>query len=173
MKRCCMGLLVALALLTSAAEVQAQFRRPFFAGRVYRPYWPGWGRGYPYPVPYPYFLPYAMDPNPGYGVVPAGAQQPQAETPPTDNRARIAIRLPTYAADVWVDDQKMTDRLADERLYVSPTLEPGHTYAYTIKARFVRRGENVTEERVVHVRANETTTVDFAAATTPTTVSAR
>ena len=43
----------------------------------------------------------------------------------------------------------------------SPPLEPGHDYAYTVKARWVERGQMVTQERPAVVGANRTTVVDF------------
>jgi uncharacterized protein (TIGR03000 family) len=162
MNRCKVGLLVGVVLLWSATEVQAQWRRPF------RPWWP---RPIFYPPPYPLFFPYQGNANPyNPGMQQAGYGQPATDTPPTDNRARIAIRLPSTVGDVWVDDYKMADKIDNERLFVSPPLEAGHTYTYTIKVRFVRRFENVVEERVVHVRPNETTTVDF---DTPAKVTSR
>jgi uncharacterized protein (TIGR03000 family) len=146
------GSLVAAILLLSTGEVQAQWRR--------------WRRPYPYPYRYPMFMPYPFMPYPVNTNPPSPPpQQTNSDAPPTDNRAHISIELPTYVTDVWVDDEKMESKIALERLFVTPTLEPGHTYTYTIKVRFVRRGENVTEQRVVHVRANEVTRVSFAAAT--------
>jgi uncharacterized protein (TIGR03000 family) len=188
MNRCGVCLLLALLTLASAAEARAQSiaKRlagavgPAAAGQLFRPFrpWRPWPRPYPFPYPYPvpypypYFVPYPADINPYTpGVQSPGGEQAKTDAPPTDNRARIVIRLPSTVADVWVDDQKMSDRIDSERLYVSPPLEPGHTYAYTVKVRFVRRFENVTEERVVHVRPNETSIVDFAAA--PARVSTR
>jgi uncharacterized protein (TIGR03000 family) len=78
-----------------------------------------------------------------------------------DNRAMIRVILPSTAADVWVDGVKMSDRLDNERLFVSPPLEPGHKYQYTIKARWPHRLDNVTQERTVTVTANHPAVVDF------------
>jgi uncharacterized protein (TIGR03000 family) len=78
-----------------------------------------------------------------------------------DNRAMIRVILPSSAADVWVDGVKMSDSLNNERLFVSPPLEPGHKYQYTIKARWPHRLDNVTQERTVTVTANRPAVVDF------------
>jgi len=93
------------------------------------------------------------------------SQSPQS-TPqaaqPSPNQAFVNINLPTTAALVWIDGQKLESGLSATRLYTTPNLEPGQDYAYTVKAQWVRRGENVSQEKSVRVEAGKTSVVDFA-----------
>lgn len=141
------------------------------------PYLPPWmypyggGGGSPYANPYsatnPYGPPSSSNPYapPGQGgnVYTPGKSPASApsESASRDNRATIHVHLPSSVANVWVDDHKMQDKLDTERVFVSPPLEPGNTYRYTVKAHWVRRGENVIESRQVAVRPNQQATVDF------------
>jgi uncharacterized protein (TIGR03000 family) len=171
--------LVGLVLLSCAADASAQFRRRY-PWPVYPYFYPPYAMLPPDPNNIPYTNPYAPAPSqmPGYEggsspYVPAAsnryAPRPNPYAPsydgtmpaPKDNRAVIQIRLPSSAADVWVDDQKMKDKLAASRVFVSPPLEPGHDYVYTIKAHWVHLDDNVTQERAVVVNANKISTVDF------------
>jgi len=62
-------------------------------------------------------------------------------------------------------DGYVTTSTGDTRVLVSPSLEAGQVYHYNVKAETVRDGQTVTLNRVVTVRAGETSTVnlDFAA----------
>jgi uncharacterized protein (TIGR03000 family) len=81
--------------------------------------------------------------------------------PPGENKAVIKILLPSTENDIWVDGDKMPTRITDSRVFISPSLTPGHEYRYTIRASWVDRGMIVAQERPVIVRANQTSTVDF------------
>jgi uncharacterized protein (TIGR03000 family) len=136
------------------------------------------GRPYPwpYPYPYPYPVPYPVPSDPGYTVVnnyytpsddpsqsATGEQSTTVLPPPKSNQGVVAIKLPTTAAVVWIDGHKIDSGLSATRVYTTPDLEPGHDYGYTVKAQWVRRGSNVTQERQVSVAAGKTTVVDFTA----------
>ena len=58
-------------------------------------------------------------------------------------------------------DGHVTTSVAAERTFVSPALEAGKDYQYTLTAEIVRDGKNVTETKTIVVRAGETTTVNF------------
>jgi uncharacterized protein (TIGR03000 family) len=193
MNRFLVALLVGLAFLSAVTDAHAQLRQfgrpspavspytpnpyldttaqtdPNTSGRIPRP-WPPypWPPYPPYPYVYPpyYYLP--IDPNPQSSYTPLPPMSSSAPTDtmpaPKQNRAVIEVTLPSYAAEVWVDDKKMADKLDTKRVFVSPPLEPGHDYVYTIKARWVQRGENVVQERPVVVSANKVSTVDFSKA---------
>jgi uncharacterized protein (TIGR03000 family) len=183
MNRLVAALLVSLALFL-ATDARAQVSPYGQPGTVVNPYTPNPYSGsswqlrppYPYPpYPYPYYVPpayyyFPIDPNPQYDwytrlplpPIPGTANTDTITMPdPKENRAVINVLLPSFAADVWVDDQKMSDKLDNKRVYISPPLEPGHDYVYTVKARWVQRGQNVTHERPVIISANKTSTVDF------------
>lgn len=125
-------------------------------------------RPYPYPVPYP--MPYPVPSGPGYTTVNNYyPRSPEADghpitsvlPPPKPNTAVVAINLPTTAAVVWIDGHKLESGLAVTRVYTTPDLEPGHTYQYMVKAQWVQRGDNVSQERTVSVEPGKTTVVDF------------
>ena len=122
---------------------------------------------YPYPVPYP--VPYYPDnvyvnnfyqPPPDYGW-PAQTPSTAVLPAPTDNTAVVAVVLPTTAAVVWFDGERKESGLNSTRVFTTPPLDPGHKYHYTVKAEWVRLGENVSQSRVVTVSAGKTTVVDF------------
>jgi uncharacterized protein (TIGR03000 family) len=125
----------------------------------------------PYPPPYPYPVPYPIPIDPSYTVVnnyytPSGDQQAAEQTTtvlpqPRSNQGVVAIKLPTTAAVVWIDGAKIDSGLSATRIYTTPDLEPGHNYSYTVKAEWVQRGDNVSQERNVTVAAGKTTVVDF------------
>jgi uncharacterized protein (TIGR03000 family) len=129
-------------------------------------------RPYPPPYPYPYPVPYPVPMGPGYTVVnnyytpsedasQAAEQTTAVLPPPKSNQGVVAIKLPTTAAVVWIDGNEIDSGLSATRVYTTPDLEPGHDYSYTVKAQWVRLGDNVTQERHVSVAAGKTTVVDF------------
>jgi uncharacterized protein (TIGR03000 family) len=128
----------------------------------------------PYPVPYPVPMSpsnvvvnnyYAPSPGAGMGMQSGmQAQYPQTTAvlpQPSSNYGVVAINLPTTAAVVWVDGQKLESGLSATRVYTTGILETGHDYQYTIKAQWVVRGDNVSEERAVQVAAGKVSVVDF------------
>ena len=148
-------------------------------------YWTIHHHGMPYPYPYvpqpypvPYPMPYPVPTGSGYTTVnnyytpessvgqQAYGQMTSVLPPPQPNNAVVAINLPTTAAVVWIDGQKLESGLNATRVYTTPELEPGHKYQYVVKAEWVQRGQNVSEERSVSVEPGKTTVVDFTMAKT-------
>lgn len=137
------------------------------------PPYPPYPRPWPYPWPYPYPVPYPVPVYPDNTYVhnfyqpPAGtglsASSPTTAIlpPPQDNRAVVCVVLPTTAAVVWFDGEKKESGLSSTRVFTTPELGPGHKYHYTVKAQWVQRGENVSQERIVTVAPGKTTVVDF------------
>jgi uncharacterized protein (TIGR03000 family) len=82
-------------------------------------------------------------------------------TPAPENVARLRVLLPADAA-LWIDGAPTTLTGA-ERLFVSPPLSAGVSYAYELRARWSEGGRVVERERRVPVRAGDLTTVDFTA----------
>ena len=75
-------------------------------------------------------------------------------------RAAIDVVLPDPDAAVWFDGKLTTSR-GTTRSFQSPSLEPGKSYWYTIKATWTQGGQPVTAERAVEVRAGADLVVDF------------
>jgi uncharacterized protein (TIGR03000 family) len=99
-----------------------------------------------------------------YQMAPPGTTPEKLKKPPTEKEkiglaapasATILVNLPADAK--LLIDNEATTSTGDSRLFVSPTLNPGREYHYTLKAEAVRDGKPVTVERVIAVRAGETT----------------
>ena len=75
------------------------------------------------------------------------------------NAARIVVHLPADAT-LTIDGQPTQSR-SDTRVFVSPPLEPGRTFTYTLRAEMNRDGRTVTDRKTVEVRAGQTTEVTF------------
>jgi uncharacterized protein (TIGR03000 family) len=73
--------------------------------------------------------------------------------------ATIVVRLPAEAK-LTVDGSatQSTDRV---RTFVSPPLQPGTDYHYTLRAEVTRDGKTVERTRDVNVRAGQTSEVNF------------
>lgn len=81
--------------------------------------------------------------------------------PPMSTQAVLVILTPTTQTDLWVDDAKMPYASETTRVFITPELDTGHTYQYTVKAAFVQRGKMVSRLREASIRPGKTTTVDF------------
>jgi len=125
-------------------------------------------------APYDYTPPALLEsrgyynPDQGTGDVPDA----QGSLPAlSDNRAHVRIVVPADA-QVWIEGEG-TQQQGPERLFISPALQPGQNFTYTIRARWMDNGRPVEEVRTVPVRGNEWSVVDFTrppsdTATTPT-----
>jgi uncharacterized protein (TIGR03000 family) len=76
--------------------------------------------------------------------------------------ARLDIRLPEKA-HLWVEGQDKGTPGASY-LLISPPLEVGFTYTYSLRAQWQERGSEVTRTRAVKIRAGESVQVDLATA---------
>jgi uncharacterized protein (TIGR03000 family) len=95
-----------------------------------------WGGGYYYN---PYFASSYYVPQ--YAVTQAVADAP----------ATIVVNLPADAR-LTINGQS-TQSTSGERRFVSPPLQPGKTFSYTLQARIDRDGQSATVSREVEVRA--------------------
>jgi uncharacterized protein (TIGR03000 family) len=77
--------------------------------------------------------------------------------------ATIVVSLPAEAR-LLIDDTATTSR-SDRRVFVSPELNPGREYHYTLKAEWVRDGKPVVVSKEVAVSAGNETQVSFEAET--------
>src|SRR5438270_121531 len=106
----------------------------------------------------------------GYGapaMPPAGTVLPVEPTPKKTSLepapATIVVNLPAEAK-LTVDGNPTTST-SDRRVFVSPALDRGMEYFYTLKAEVVRGGKTETRTEKVTVRAGEETKVDINFAT--------
>lgn len=101
---------------------------------------------------------------PGPEGVPAPKKKAQSEAPAT-----LIVHVPS-GARLTIDDQP-TNLTSERRTFVSPPLQPGSDYAYTLRAELPRDGQTVT--RRVIVRAGEQTEVRLEIPATPVAAATR
>jgi len=75
--------------------------------------------------------------------------------------ATIIVNLPAEAK-LTIDDAA-TKQTSARRVFVSPTLNAGESYSYTLKAEFVAEGKPVVQSKTVTVTAGIETAVSFTA----------
>ena len=92
----------------------------------------------------------------------------QADSPAP---ATIVVNLPA-TAKLTIDDY-VAWSTSSERTLVTPALEPGQAYHYTLKAEVVEKGQTRTRTERVSVRAGEVTRVDLTVLGTGSPVAAR
>jgi len=115
------------------------------------------GKGVIYVNPAPAPAPAAVTPAkplPAGEPVPPPKEKAQAGSP-----GRIIVNLPA-GAKVFVDDAP-TQSVSTERTFVTPALEPGIGYIYTLRAELVENGTVHTDVQVVTVTAGESVAVSF------------
>jgi uncharacterized protein (TIGR03000 family) len=100
--------------------------------------------------------------SPAAPVTPAVMKPaPRQVNQPTQSLAAAVIKVTVPPnATIWIEHQRMTQTGA-QRSYISPPLEPGKTYAYTMKMSFPHGKFEVGTEREVIIHAGDTATVDF------------
>jgi uncharacterized protein (TIGR03000 family) len=76
---------------------------------------------------------------------------------PGEAAATIAVSLPADAR-LTIGGEK-TQSTSGDRTFVSPPLQPGKTYYYSLNAEMDRDGKTVTASQNVEVRAGETSRV--------------
>jgi uncharacterized protein (TIGR03000 family) len=95
--------------------------------------------------------------------------KPKEEKKDKETTARVTIKAPADMR-LTVDGQPLPLQVPMQT-FETPSLEPGHTYAYVFRAEATRDGKSVVRERKVTVRAGEAAQVDFTDA--PAKASAR
>jgi uncharacterized protein (TIGR03000 family) len=78
----------------------------------------------------------------------------------TRNTAAVRVILPNSDAQVWFEGQATQQRGTD-RLFISPELQQGQDYEYTVKASWTENGQPVTREKKFKVRAGRGVVADF------------
>lgn len=97
---------------------------------------------------------------------PAEPKKAEPKPPAASNAApaKVLVSLPVDAK-LFIDGH-VTTSTTNSRTFVSPALEAGKDYVYTLKVEMVRNGLPVEESKTVTVRAGETTEVSFSLETT-------
>jgi uncharacterized protein (TIGR03000 family) len=78
----------------------------------------------------------------------------------TRNTAAVRVFLPSPQARVAFEGQN-TQQTGFDRLFISPELQSGQNYVYTVKATWMQNGQEISREKKVHVRAGQGVVVDF------------
>ena len=92
-------------------------------------------------------------------VWPQGAPLPAMQPLPGDC-IRLAVRVPTETADVWIE-KTAVGQTGTVRLFDSPPLKAGATYRYEVVARWTEDGKERAESRAVTGKPGELLAVDF------------
>jgi uncharacterized protein (TIGR03000 family) len=77
-----------------------------------------------------------------------------------NNRVLVRLFVPDANARVWFEGAP-TQQGGFDRLYISPPIDPGKNYAYTIKAAWMENGKEVTREQKLPVHANQQALASF------------
>jgi uncharacterized protein (TIGR03000 family) len=127
------------------------YGRPYYSDNVYfypnqgYTYQPGFSSGGGYASTNQYQSFYAG---------PGGQQQDQ-------NQALVRVITPDQSARVWLEGQEMPFHGGQERTFISPPLQRGSNYVYTIRATWNENGREVNRERKVPVTAGQQVMVNF------------
>jgi uncharacterized protein (TIGR03000 family) len=76
------------------------------------------------------------------------------------NQAILRVVVPDAAAQVMIEDKPTTQR-GTQRTFVSPPLEAGKEYSYTVRATWMENGQQLEREKTVPVKPGEQVTVNF------------
>lgn len=143
----------------------------------------GYGYGYPYGYGYGYrpgvyvnigtpgYYDYGYGsysyPSDGYygysvdsGAQPSIASQSFYGPSLDQDKALVHIRLPDPQGQVWIENVA-TDQRGLDRLFLSPPLEAGKRYVYTIKANWMENGQQMNQEKKVDIQAGQQALVAF------------
>jgi len=129
------------------------------------------GYQYGYSPNYSYGSTYSSTPSLSYGtdvtqsqnISPASYQS--FYSGPSNDVVRLRVLVPTPDTRVWIEDSP-TKETGVDRIFESPRLEPGRTYTYHLKARWMENGREVTKDREVKVEPGKETTVRFSSTDT-------
>jgi uncharacterized protein (TIGR03000 family) len=98
-----------------------------------------------------------MPGGPAKTTTPEKVPAPGTETSQVAAPATILVNLPAEAK--LLIDGASTTSTSSTRLFVSPNLQPGQEYVYTLRAEILRDGQTIAQEQRVTVRAGEETRV--------------
>jgi uncharacterized protein (TIGR03000 family) len=84
---------------------------------------------------------------------------PTQPVPATGATANFRVILPDAKARVFIDGAA-TEQTGADRMFVTPTLQPG-TYNYVIRVAYMLNGRELTHERTINVSPGRTTVLDL------------
>jgi uncharacterized protein (TIGR03000 family) len=122
------------------------------------PYYSGSGGCYGYGAPIPaYTSPTPMTPGKTEEKLP---EPKKTYLPVSPDQARVIVRLPTDAK-LFANGQ-LTDLTSSERWFSTPVIAKDRDFQYTMKIEYTRDGKNLSDSKIVKVRAGEVSVVEFA-----------
>jgi uncharacterized protein (TIGR03000 family) len=124
-----------------------------------RPYGNWYGQGYGNWNYRPYGNWYGQYGNwfdPGYTQYDMGMQGQEQQNP---NEARVLVVVPPDA-NVLIEGKETRQR-GVERLFISPPLEQGHKYTYTIRATWTENGKEMSRDKTVNVEPGRMAMANF------------
>jgi len=119
----------------------------------------GWGGGY-YGGGYNYGGPNYYSYQPNYYTQPNYVLGPSMAAPLVATPVMLTVMLPKSDAEVFVNDTSTTSKGA-ERWFESRPLQPGVSYTYTLRAKWMENGKMVEQTREIPVMAGQSFKVDF------------
>jgi len=141
------------------------YNQPYYGGGYYQPYSYGgeynrpYFRGY-YDNSYYSGPTYQVIPETGYTqAAPTTTYQSFYSGPPAD-KVRLHVIVPTPDSQLRIEGNA-TQQTGTERVFDSPSLEPGKTFTYTLKATWREGDREVNKEKQVKVMAGQESTVRF------------
>jgi uncharacterized protein (TIGR03000 family) len=150
----------------------------FFFSFAFSPYFPNAYWYGPYSYYYPYADSYGAYADYGYGphggnyyapdsgdyhyyYAPDAVEQPASPASPQDaNTARIVAILPDPQAELFIDGEP-TRQKGSERLFVTPALERGKEYHYTLRCTWPSNGQKAEKTMNITIRPGYQTVVNF------------
>ena len=125
-------------------------------------YYPAWYNRFGYRSTYygsPSFYTRQM---PGYYAYQSAYPSPEVVNRMPDPGLSVlaAVRVPTPDTQLWIEGKEMTSG-GILRTFISPPLESGKDYTYTIRASWTENGKAVDRTQVVDVKAGKRVAVDF------------
>jgi len=86
------------------------------------------------------------------GDLQSGVRQSFYSKPELDLKtAELRVIVPTQDARVWIE-KGPTKQKGIERVFVSPPLEPGNNYTYTVRVTWMENGREMATEKQVRVK---------------------
>lgn len=86
---------------------------------------------------------------------PPGEQAPM----PRGDTAEVIVNVPDDA-EVWIEGAKMK-QTGGRRRFTSPSLVPGHSYAYEIRASWTENGRKVSDSKSITIHAGDRSSLTF------------
>ena len=101
------------------------------------------------------------------GAVVPGTTPEKIKDMPTPKKTQLTPASATIVVDLPADaklsiDNEPTTSTGSSRVFVSPALNPGREYHYTLKAEVVKDGKPAMIEKVITVKAGQVTTETLA-----------